>query len=123
MQLQELEREQPPVESDWVTVCPVEDVVPDRGFAALVGDEQVAVFVLSNDDVFAIDNRDPYSDANVLARGLVGSAGDRVVVASPIFKERFDLATGGCLDGEVPVRSWPARVVDGWVQVAEHPHG
>lgn len=122
MQVQELEREAAD-DTGWVAVCPVDDVTPDRGLAALINGRQVAVFVLSGDGtVFAIDNRDPYSDANVLARGLVGSAGDRVTVASPIYKERFDLATGDCLDGEHSVQSWPARVADGWLQVGSHPH-
>jgi nitrite reductase (NADH) small subunit len=122
MPLRELERDQPTVDAGWIAVCPIGDVTPDRGLAALVHGEQVAVFVLSGDGgVYALDNHDPYSDANVLARGLVGSSGDRLTVASPIFKERFDLRTGECLDGERSVRSWPARVVDGWVQVGERP--
>lgn len=110
----------------WVPVCRVADVTPDRGVAALVGGRQLAVFVLSPlpggngapSEVYAIDNRDPYSGANVLARGLVGSAGDRPTVASPIYKERFDLTDGTCLDGDLHVRAWPARIVDGHVQVA-----
>ena len=75
----------------WVPVCRVDDVTPDRGVAALVHGHQVAVFLLSPlpgqdgpTEVYAIDNRDPYSGANVLARGLVGSAGDRPTVASPM---------------------------------------
>jgi nitrite reductase (NADH) small subunit len=111
----------------WVPVCGLADLTPDRGAAALVGGAQVAVFVLTPPagvapggapEVYAIDNRDPYSGANVLARGLVGSAGDRPTVASPIYKERFDLRTGECLDGELSVRAWPVRVVDGRIEVA-----
>lgn len=109
----------------WVPVCRVADLTPDRGVAALVHGRQVAVFLLSalpgqngRDEVYAIDNRDPYSGANVLARGLVGSAGDRPTVASPIYKERFDLRDGSCLDGDRHVRAWPARIVDGCVEVA-----
>jgi nitrite reductase (NADH) small subunit len=110
----------------WVPVCRVADLTPDRGAAALVGGRQVAVFLLSRlpghedtpPEVYAIDNRDPYSGANVLARGLVGSADDRPTVASPIYKERFDLRDGTCLDGDQHVRAWPARIVDGHVQVA-----
>jgi nitrite reductase (NADH) small subunit len=115
-----------PATGVWTTVCCVADLTPDRGAAALVGGRQVAVFVLSPlpgsggqpTEVYAIDNRDPYSGANVLARGLVGSADDRPTVASPIYKERFDLRDGTCLDGDQHVRSWPARIVDGHVQVA-----
>ncbi|NEE25138.1 nitrite reductase (NAD(P)H) small subunit, partial [Streptomyces sp. SID7982] len=56
--------------------------------------------------VYAIGNRDPFTGAYVLSRGLLGSAGGRPFVASPLLKQRFDLATGACLDDEevsVPV--------------------
>lgn len=115
----------------WVRVCAVEDLTPDRGAAALVGQVQVAIFLLSpapdasaragagpqEVEIYAIDNRDPYSEANVMARGLVGSAGDEPTVASPIYKQRFCLRDGSCLDGDQHVGSWPVRVVDGWVEV------
>lgn len=107
----------------WVRVCRVEEITLDRGAAALVGDEQVAVFVLTpldpgaDAEVYAIDNQDPYSEANVMARGLVGSAGDRPTVASPIYKQRFDLRDGSCLDGDKAVGTWPVQVTDGWIEV------
>ena len=108
----------------WVPICPVADLTPDRGAAALVGDDQVAIFVLSPvgdapAEIYAVDNHDPYSRANVISRGLVGSAGDRPIVASPIYKERFDLRDGTCLDGDRSLRSWPVRVVDGCVEVGQ----
>jgi nitrite reductase (NADH) small subunit len=67
----------------------------------------------------AIGNRDPFSGASVLSRGIVGSRGDVVTVASPVYKQRFDLRTGRCLDDEtvaVPVHG--VRVVDGWIELA-----
>jgi nitrite reductase (NADH) small subunit len=108
----------------WVPICPVADITPDRGVAALVGDDQVAIFLLSPvgdapSAIYAVDNHDPYSRANVIARGLVGSAGDRPTVASPIYKQRFDLRDGSCLDGDLPVRTWPVRIADGWVEVGQ----
>ena len=103
----------------WSDVCPVEALIPNRGVAALFGEQQVAVFrVAPSDELFAIDNLDPFSGAAVLSRGIIGSAGDTVTVASPVFKQRFDLRTGQCLDDEaVAVPTFPARVVDGVVQV------
>lgn len=104
--------------SAWAPVCPIGALQPDRGVAALIGRQQVAIFLLSSpQEVYAIDNHDPFSQANVLARGLVGSVGDRPVVASPIYKERFDLRDGTCLDGDRSVSTWPARIRDGWVEV------
>lgn len=104
----------------WTRVCQVCDLTPDRGVAALVDDEQVAIFRLSADDeVRAIGNVDPFSGAGVLSRGIVGSRGDVVTVASPVFKQRFDLRTGRCLDDDtVAVPVFGVRVVDGWVELA-----
>jgi nitrite reductase (NADH) small subunit len=33
-----------------------------------------------------------------MARGIVGSRGNRPTVASPMYKQVFDLLTGSCLD-------------------------
>lgn len=81
-----------------VPVCRLADLQPERGVAALVDGVQVAIFLLADGRLAAIDHRDPFSGANVLARGLVGSRGDRPTVASPMFKQVFDLLTGVCLD-------------------------
>ena len=103
----------------WVDVCALERITPDRGVCALVGGHQVAVFRLSpSDEVLAISNYDPFSRAHVLSRGIVGSKGDRVKVASPVYKQSFDLRTGECLDDPTArVPTFPVRVVDGRVQV------
>jgi nitrite reductase (NADH) small subunit len=103
----------------WSDVCTFEQLTPNRGVAALFGDRQVAVFRLGpEDEVLAIDNLDPFSRAAVLSRGIVGSVGDTITVASPVFKQRFDLRTGRCLDDDsVTVTTYPARVVGGVVQV------
>ncbi|MCW2824952.1 MAG: nirD, partial [Aeromicrobium sp.] len=61
---------------------------------------------------------DPYSHANVMARGLVGSRGGTPTVASPMHKQAYDLVTGQCLDDPtLSLRVWPTRVVDGAVEV------
>ncbi len=107
---------------DWVTVCAVEDIWPNIGVCALVQGRQVAVFRVRQSEgerFYAIDNFDPQSDANVLSRGLVGSLGGRVVVASPIYKQHYDLVTGECLeDPATPIRAYAVRVEDGQVRVA-----
>ena len=89
------------------------------GVRALLGDSQVAVFKLSgSDEIFAIDAFDPFSNAPVLSRGIVGDVEGRLVVASPIYKQHFDLTTGQCLeDNSVAVRTFAVRVVAGQVQV------
>lgn len=96
---------------DWVRVCSLADIVPDTGVCALVNGEQVAVFRIGERDLYAIDNFDPHASAAVLSRGLVGSLGERVVVASPIHKQHFDLRTGECIEApEHSVRVWSVRL-------------
>lgn len=103
----------------WTTVCAVADLAPDRGAAALVDGRQVALFLLADSgEVHAVSHRDPFSGANVMARGLVGTRQGVPTVASPMHKQVFDLRTGTCLDDEhVRLDVWPARVADGRVEV------
>jgi len=104
----------------WLAVCDLADIVPDTGVCALVGGEQVAIFHVRHaaEKVFAIGNYDPASQAAVLSRGLVGSIGERVVVASPIYKQHFDLKTGECVESpEHSVRAYAARVEGGRVWI------
>ena len=116
--------------SVWTTVCRLTDLAPERGAAALLGGDQVALFRLLDDTVLAVQQHDPFSDAHVISRGIVGSRfvdGVEVpTVASPMYKQVFDLTTGRCLDvaGKVPgrdlppdLRTWPVRVLDGLVEV------
>lgn len=93
---------------DWEAICLREDLVPGAGVCALVAQQHVALFYLpgKEESLYAIGNYDPIGEASVLSRGIVGSIGDRLVVASPLYKQHFDLATGECLEEEdvsVPV--------------------
>ncbi|MGW2957789.1 nitrite reductase small subunit NirD [Streptomyces sp. NPDC001220] len=102
------------LDEGWFTVCDLSRLTPGRGVAALLPDgRQVAVFRDRADRLYAIDNRDPFGGAAVLSRGLTGTHGDRPFVASPLLKQRFDLATGQCLDDEtVRVAAYTVRAVD-----------
>jgi nitrite reductase (NADH) small subunit len=107
------------VATRWDAVCRLDDLTPDRGVAALVDGVQVAVFLLSGGEVLAIDNLDPFSGATVLSRGIVGDVAGEPTVASPVYKQRFFLRTGRCIEDEtMVVRSWDVRVIDGRVEVA-----
>jgi assimilatory nitrate reductase catalytic subunit len=101
-----------------VRVCPLEDIVPNAGVAALVDGEQVAVFRLDDNSVHAIGNRDPFSRANVLSRGIVGDLKGELVVASPVYKQHFNLLTGRCVeDATARIPVYDARIEEGWVVV------
>ena len=103
-----------------VDVCAVTALVPDRGACVLVAGRQVALFRTSQDGaIYAISNFDPFSGAFVLSRGIVGSRGDVPKVASPMYKQSFDLRTGECFDDpSVRVDVFDVRFVDGRVEVA-----
>jgi nitrite reductase (NADH) small subunit len=107
--------------TEWTVVCWLDDLVPERGVAALVAGEQIALFRLADDTVLAVQQLDPFSGANVLSRGIVGSRGRAPTVASPMHKQVFDLRTGRCLEplGAEPrhLRSWPVTVAERVVMI------
>jgi nitrite reductase (NADH) small subunit len=105
---------------DWVDVCALDEITPDTGVAALVAGRQIAIVRVGDGaEVYAVDNFDPFSRAYVIARGIVGDRGGVPKIASPIFKQSFDLATGQCLDDPaVRLPSYPVRVADGRISVA-----
>ena len=103
---------------EWRDVCAVDDVFPGTGVAALIDGEQIAI-VRTRDGLFAaLSNFDPFSNAFVIARGIVGDRAGVPKIASPIFKQSFDLTSGQCLDdANVRIPSYPTRVQDGRVAV------
>ncbi|GAB4084680.1 nitrite reductase small subunit NirD [Myceligenerans cantabricum] len=118
----------------WHAVCPLGDLLPERGVAALLDGVQVAVFLLAEPHdgarVLAVQNRDPFSGAHVLSRGIVGTRGGVPTVASPIYKQVFSLVTGECLakadkepkDGTAAdLTPYPVEVRDGVVHVGSWP--
>ena len=69
--------------------------------------------------LYAIDNHDPQSGANVIGRGLVGNIKGEMVVASPIYKQHFRLEDGSCLEyPQQRLRVWPVRLNGSVVEVA-----
>ena len=103
-----------------VTVARVDELPVDRGVAVLVDGHPVALFRLADGAIFAIDHIEPFTHVPVLARGLVGSVGDIATVSSPLHKQRFDLATGRCVDDAAyTVGTWDVSVVDGVVTIGD----
>ena len=111
----------PTVPAGWVRVCSLTDLEIERGQAALLGSTQLALFLLPSGRVHAVSNLDPYSGANVISRGIVGTRQDAPTVASPMYKQVFDLRTGACLDTQGKdaraLQVWPVAVSDGDVLV------
>jgi nitrite reductase (NADH) small subunit len=99
-----------PPDATWQRICPLDALEPERGRAALVGPTQVALFLTHEGQVYAVSNHDPYSGAHVMSRGIVGTRGGAPTVASPMYKQVFDLRTGTCLD----TQGKDARALDVW---------
>jgi nitrite reductase (NADH) large subunit len=101
----------------WHEVCAFEELVEGGGVAALVAQRQIALFLVHG-RVYALDNFDPASRANVLSRGLTGNLQGERVVASPVYKHHFALASGRCIeDATFNVSAYPTRVTEGRVHV------
>ena len=99
--------------ADWLKLCNKSYLVPNTGVAALYQDQQIAIFYIPEykDEVFAIGNQDPFSGANILARGLIGDIKGEPMVASPLYKQHFSLNTGSCFeDSNIQVPVWPVRL-------------
>ena len=97
----------------WQTVCTRADLVAQSGVVVWFDGRQVALFYLPGHatPLFAVDNRDPKSGANVIGRGLVGELKGELVVAAPLYKQHFCLRDGRCLeDPQQALQVWPVRI-------------
>jgi len=106
----------------WQEVCSRNDLVADSGVVAWVDGVQVALFYLPRSargrQLYAMENRDPLSGANVIGRGIVGCLGGDLVVAAPLYKQHFRLEDGGCLEfPEQRLRVWPVRLRGDTVEI------
>ncbi|ALM53277.1 nitrite reductase small subunit NirD [Halomonas huangheensis] len=109
--------EAPTMPQTWQTLCTRADLVAHSGIAACLetheGLLQLAIFYLPGHDteLYAIDHHDPFSDTNVIARGIIGDIKGEPVVASPLFKQHFRLSDGQCVEDEhVKQRTWSVRL-------------
>lgn len=106
------------LERTWVDVCGDDDLEVERGLRVLVGGAHVALFRTHDGKVHAVDAVDPFSGASVLARGIVGTHGTEPCVASPMYKQRFSLRTGICIEEpSVAVQVYPVELNGGRIRV------
>jgi len=109
---------------DWQPVCRLDELETDRGAAALVHGQAIALFRLADDRVFALGNHDPFERASALAKGIVGTRGGVPFVAPPSHRHAFDLRTGACLDDpHVSVAAYSVDVLEGIVRVGHRRTG
>jgi nitrite reductase (NADH) small subunit len=108
-----------PLSAAWTVVCSYTDLLPERGACVLLAGHQIAIFRDFEGRLYALGNRDPFSGAYVLSRGIVGTRGGEPMVASPMHKQAFSLVTGKCLDDQdVAVPVYPIRVTGTAVEVS-----
>jgi nitrite reductase (NADH) small subunit len=111
----------PAVGPRGTAVCRLKHLPRDRGTAALVEGVPVALFRTHDDRVYAVQQLDPYSGAHVISRGVVRTRGGVPTVASPMYRQVFDLRTGACVDpaGKEPrtLRTFRVEVSDSVVIV------
>ena len=110
-------------EMDWVEICDLEDITPNTGVGALLDHQQIAIFRVGHEKrVYALSNQDPFSQAFVMSRGIVGDLQGERVVASPIYKQHFSLATGRCLeDKDQKLLVFPSKIEQGKIFVSPTP--
>ncbi|ENU20258.1 nitrite reductase [NAD(P)H], large subunit [Acinetobacter bohemicus ANC 3994] len=107
-------------ELDWIEICHLDDITPNTGVGAIVEDQQIALFRIGHEKrVYALSNQDPFSQAFVMSRGILGDLQGERVVASPIYKQHFSLATGRCLeDKNQKLLVFPSKIEEGRVFVS-----
>lgn len=109
-------------QNHWVSVCKSADLLPNLGARALVNGQQVAIYRVQG-RLYGISALDPFSNAAVLSRGIVGDLKGQTVVASPIYKQHFNLETGQCLEDEtVRIATYAVREQAGEIQVLANTH-
>lgn len=103
--------------TQWHRACAADELEPGCAEAVLLEGRPIAL-VLAGGVVYAVGHRDPTSGAPVMARGIVGTRGDRPTLASPLHKEVYDLGSGECLSADSPpLPVYPVRAADGWIEV------
>ena len=110
-------------ELNWVEVCALHDITPNTGVGALIENQQIALFRVGHEKrVYALSNQDPFSKAFVMSRGILGDLQGERVVASPIYKQHFSLATGRCLeDKDQKLLVFPSKIENGKVWISPTP--
>lgn len=108
---------------NWQSLCSRQDLVANSGVVAWADGAQVALFYVPSEasakQLYAVDNRDPKSGANVIGRGIIGSLAGDLVIAAPLYKQHFRLEDGSCLEyPEQNLRTWPVRFKGETVEIA-----
>ncbi|MFS2223777.1 nitrite reductase large subunit NirB [Pantoea sp. B65] len=105
----------------WSALCQLQDIPAQAGIGARLGRQRIALFRFG-EQIFALDDLEPGSNASVMSRGILGDTGGEAMVVSPLYKQRFRLRDGQSLDQpDLQLRCWPVKLENGMVLVASTP--
>lgn len=122
-QIEVVDEIESPAQPEWFAVCHVDEITPNTGVTVMLHGIQIAIFRVGDEQrVYALSQQDPFSQAYVMSRGILGDLQGERVVASPIYKQHFSLATGRCLeDSTQKLLVFPSKIVQGQVWVSPTP--
>ncbi len=102
----------------WRPVCTIDDIPRGTGVAVLFSGIQIAVFHTDTGQFHALGNHDPYTDTNVISRGILGSRSGVAIVSSPMLKHAFALDTGKSLDNpDVGLATYRIRLNEAMIEI------
>ncbi|MBU2713006.1 nitrite reductase small subunit NirD [Zooshikella sp. WH53] len=107
----------------WGYLCEFNDIPPNSGICVSYQNQQIALFNVNTiKKVYAVSNYDPIGKANVISRGIIGTINEQLVVASPLFKQHFNLKTGICIENpKVCLNIYAIRVYSNAVWIKKYP--
>lgn len=99
----------------WVRVCRLSELTEGGSSEFEVDGEEILLCRTGSDEVFAVQNLCTHDDGPLGAAELEGRT-----IECPRHGARFDVSTGAVLSmpAITPLATFPARIVDGWVEVA-----
>ena len=102
--------------AQWIPSFPLQSLPLNNARVLRHGADQVAIFRLPGDAIYAVDNRCPHEGYPLSEGGVSGT-----VLTCLYHNFKFELTDGRCTKGAEAVRSFPLRVRDGVVEVDMSP--
>jgi nitrite reductase (NADH) small subunit len=98
----------------WIRVTSTENIPLREGRSVRIGDDEIAIFNLGDDEFVAVDNACPHR-GGPLCDGIVSGK----TVTCPLHGYKVCLETGHVVKPEISVKvgSYPVRVEDGVILV------
>ena len=97
-----------------IEICPVEQLPIQAGTSIQINNQEIALFRLTNNEVYAIENKSPHPKGGVLAEGLVSGN----YVFCPVYDWKISLIDGQVQSpDEGQVKTFPIEIIEGNVYI------